>query len=171
MASRVEGGEGDDSIVGHVDDPEYAAKGAQYDTIEGGAGDDRIAGSGLLGGGDGDDVLTGFGTSTWFAWESSKSPGSGFSTLLGGAGDDTLTGVADVMEGGPGRDEVLLPGTSGDYVVQSWDAGARILTVLDAEHHDPGRDPFERPEYDYSFHARDVEVVRFEGGGPDLVLA
>lgn len=171
MASRVEGGDGDDSIVGHVDDPQYAAKGAQYDTIEGGAGDDRVAGSGELRGGDGDDVLTGFGTSTWFAWESSKSPGSGFSTLQGGAGDDTLTGVAGVMDGGPGRDEVWLPGASGDYVVRSWNAEARILTVLDAEHHDPGRDPSYPPEYDHSFYASDVEVVRFEGGGPALVLA
>lgn len=164
--SFVQGGQGDDSIVGNVENPEYRYYELTYDSIEGGAGDDRLSGSGYLLGGDGDDVLTGFGTSSGFFLDDGKTPNSGYSRLYGGAGDDTLAGVADLMVGGGGRDVLLLPGRAEDYVVLRWDIAAKALTFLDAAYRDSPRE-----RYDHSFDVGGVEVIRFQGGGAELLVA
>ena len=169
MAGAVRGGEGDDTITGNTERPYYTIRNEWFDSVDGGEGDDRIAGSGVLDGGEGDDALTGYGTSSWFYFNGSKTPGSGFSTLRGGEGDDTLAGVAALMDGGEGRDEASIPGRPEDYVITRWTTTAGAATFMDRDY--LGLESLTWAEdYTNSFFVVDVEVVRFEGGGPELVL-
>ncbi len=98
----VNGGAGDDRLVGDARD----------DTIVAGAGNDTLAGEGgadVLEGGTGDDVLdSGSGADR-------LSGGQGNDTLRGGTGGDTLLGHegVDQIRGGAGND-TLWGGTGGD---------------------------------------------------------
>jgi Ca2+-binding RTX toxin-like protein len=102
--SRLDGGGGDDRLVGRGGNNE----------LFGGAGDDKLiarSGADLLDGGDGDDKLRGGSGKDLLlggAGNDKLSGGSGEDLLRGGAGDDKLRGGAgdDILEGGPGDDRL-----------------------------------------------------------------
>lgn len=93
---RYYGGAGNDVFT--------SASGADHgtDMIFGGAGNDTIGGSGLLGGGADDDVITGS------AGADSLFGAGGNDTLSGGDGNDLIGGATgeDVIDGGSGADQI-----------------------------------------------------------------
>ncbi|WP_404374597.1 peroxidase family protein [Vreelandella aquamarina] len=104
-ATRLEGTEGDDILIGLAGNDNLLAGGGD-DLVYGGAGNDRLIGADgndTLDGGDGDDFLNG---------------GDGDDTLLGGAGADDLRGGLgdDALEGGDGDD--LLFGLAGNDTLE-----------------------------------------------------
>ena len=102
--TRIDGGDGDDTVL---------AGGDGNDTVSGGAGDDTLdgdAGNDTLFGGAGDDTLFGLeGNDDMFGEAGSDElfGGEGNDLLSGGADDDELEGEegADPIEGGGGNDQ------------------------------------------------------------------
>ena len=93
VQSVIAGGDGDDFLVGSVDN-DIIEGGAGNDTLNGGAGNDLLIGGAdndIIDGGAGNDTLKG---------------GAGNDLLIGGAGDDILIGGAgnDTLTGGTGSD-------------------------------------------------------------------
>ena len=125
---RLEGGDGDDMLVGTpFDDVIAGGAGGDMlygrqgrDVLSGGDGDDRIlggAGGDVVHGDDGDDrIFAGAGDDIVFGGDGDDLlfGGDGDDLLFGGNGDDTLRGGAgnDVLVGGPGTD--LLHGGAGN---------------------------------------------------------
>ncbi|WP_336270584.1 peroxidase family protein [Vreelandella arctica] len=112
-ATRLNGTEGDDILIGLAGDDNLLAGGGD-DLVFGGAGNDRLIGGDgddTLYGGEGDDFLNG---------------GAGDDTLLGGAGADDLRGGAgdDFLDGGEGDD--ILFGHAGDDILEGG-AGNDVL--------------------------------------------
>ena len=83
-------------------------------TIEGDAGDDFISADAILIGGAGDDFLQG---------------GAGDDLFFGGAGEDTIVGGAgnDTIDGGADFDTILIEGTSGDDIIDVFQANPTTL--------------------------------------------
>ncbi len=110
MAGTVDGGTGNDKIIGAEGD----------DTLSGGDGNDRVYG------GDGNDTLkggSGIDTLNGDAGDDKIYGGSGLDILRGGDGNDTMYGEsdADALYGGKGNDRIdggtgsdLIYGDSGD---------------------------------------------------------
>ena len=101
----VDGGAGDDLLVGADMDRTPPRYGAGPEHLVGGAGDDVLLGRGgsdRLEGGDGDDTLDGG------DGNDGLTPGKGADRVSGGAGDDVAgmggDGVPDVFDGGDGHD-------------------------------------------------------------------
>lgn len=100
-ALRIEGGDGDDTLIGGAGD-EVLIGGDGGDYIEGGGGDDT------LNGGEGRDVLYGLdGDDTLMGW-------GGRDYLDGGRGDDRLDGGDDIDQVFGGRGDDSLRGGDGD---------------------------------------------------------
>ncbi len=122
MRLRMEGGDGQDSIIGTQGDDTLAGD-AGIDRIKGGLGNDLIlggvgidslngdAGNDTLIGGDGSDTLVGDGADTLFgdAGNDSLSGDQGADILSGGDGDDTANGGDgnDTITGDLGNDSLL----------------------------------------------------------------
>ncbi|WP_162935007.1 retention module-containing protein [Pseudomonas cavernae] len=88
------GGSGNDTLIGHIANPNYLDGGAGADTLIGGDSDD------ILLGGTGDDVLDGGAGQDVFKWQAGDSGQdvvSGF-TLAAGADKDVLN-LADLLQG------------------------------------------------------------------------
>ena len=112
--SEVDGGNGNDTIIGTPGDDELSG-GSGDDNITGGVGHDTINGgdgADLLKGSAGNDVIVGG------PGNDSIDGGDGEDTLLGGDGDDSIIGGAsddsiyggngnDDLRGGAGRDEIF----------------------------------------------------------------
>ena len=94
MRLDVRTGAGNDRV--RFTRPSSAPGGILAPRVAGGTGDDRITADGLIEGGEGNDILRAF---------SSTTPAA----LLGGPGDDVLIGGrgSDVLMGGPGRDRLI----------------------------------------------------------------
>jgi Ca2+-binding RTX toxin-like protein len=133
VASRVDGGPGDDLLGGSATLPDELSggdgddqlTGRDDDTLHGDAGNDQLFGYGqrvTMIGDDGDDRLSVTGSGA-------LSGGSGDDDLAGGSGDDTLDGDAgdDNVVGGNGND--TLRGGRGDDDLN----GGRGDDVLDGE--------------------------------------
>lgn len=110
----IEGGEGNDTLVGSGDADEMLG-GADNDQLKGGNGDDTIDGgenNDSLSGGAGEDILTG-GTGS-----DRLNGGRGADALSGNGGNDRLSGGSDddALNGGGGKDQLL--GGSGDDTLQ-----------------------------------------------------
>ena len=84
---------------------------AAGDALNGSIGDDNLQGLA------GNDTLSG---------------GNGNDTLLGGADDDEITGSFgdDFMEGGTGADSFVFGLGEGDDVIQDFDVGTDVLTLI-----------------------------------------
>jgi hypothetical protein len=111
---RVEGGAGDDVLVGNAAD-NWIAGGEGDDLIVGGAGDDTLigqAGDDTVTGGDGVDYLEGG------AGDDLLDAGAGRDVVYGLGGDDTLLGGADqdYLDGGLG-DDMVQGGAGNDAVI------------------------------------------------------
>ena len=133
----VEGGSGDDRIVG----------GADRDTLYGGPGADRVEGGGgsnWLRGNGGDDVVIGgsdFDTLYGDGGEDEIQGGGEFDYIYGGGGDDEINGGAggDTITAGKGADHIV--GGAGDDEIRggkgadSFDAGPGddLLRARDGE--------------------------------------
>ncbi|HRL94762.1 MAG TPA: calcium-binding protein [Pseudomonas sp.] len=111
---QLHGGEGNDTLTG----------GGGADNLFGEIGDDQLTGSGLLDGGDGNDILN----------------GEGADTLSGGAGDDSLIAYSDAwdqlsntLQGGAGND--TLYGSFGEdtYLFNLGDGKDLIIERRDGE--------------------------------------
>jgi Ca2+-binding RTX toxin-like protein len=105
MALRIDGGSGNDTIVGGKGNDKLSG-GSGHDFLDGGAGNDRLSGgtgNDFLVGGSGNDSLDG---------------GKGHDVLLGDKGNDVLLGRSgdDVLMGGQGRDR-LYGGRGNDYLI------------------------------------------------------
>ena len=105
--ASIEGGEGDNRIVGSASGGSATGDG---DVINGNGGNDTLIGSGGR-------LVTG-GT-------------SGNDTLSGGTGDDAITGGIgnDVIDGGSGVDTAFYRGGIDDYILTSWADGS--LSIQD----------------------------------------
>ncbi len=134
----VDGGAGNDDLVGTSED------GAEE--LRGGGGDDRVVGGGggdTVDGGDGDDRVAG---------------GTGADTVLGGAGTDKLTGDdgkamdGDLIDGGPGIDTV-----ESDWHPLDHEGHGPVTVTLGAADDDGHAD--ERDD------VRNVEVLSVAAGG------
>ena len=146
----VNAGEGNDRVVMAGLPAPLAA------TVNGGFGDDFIDGTLVPGavlilyGNEGNDVLKG---------------GAAGDTINGGDGDDTMVGGGgnNTFDGGAGFDTILIPGTSGDDVidVNQTAAGALVNTVNGNTQTDA---------LVLSAGVRTVESARIEAGdGDDLI--
>lgn len=111
---QLHGGEGNDTLTG----------GGGAENLFGEIGDDQLTGSGLLDGGDGNDILN----------------GEGADTLSGGAGDDSLIAYSDAwdqlsntLQGGAGND--TLYGSFGEdtYLFNLGDGKDLIIERRDGE--------------------------------------
>ena len=94
--------------LGDGDDTADVRLSGQLSTVEGGPGADAlVAATGLLGGGEGDDVLT-------IRRDGSLRGGPGADRLTGGPGPDTVDGGpgTDVLDGGAGSDLLSYAGRS-----------------------------------------------------------
>ena len=105
QSAQVDLREGHFSNVGGLTDNVVIAYGTVIENLLSGAGADTLIGNAannLIDGGAGNDLIYGEG---------------GNDTLRGGAGDDVIDGGSgtNVIDGGAGQDELLLPGTIGDY--------------------------------------------------------
>ena len=119
----VEGGDGDDTIVG----------GGQADRLDGGAGDDHVSGGGgvdTVRGGRGDDVVDG---------------GAGSDDVRGGRGDDLAiwrgaenAGSRDFYSGGHGNDTLRLDLTAAQYASQAVQAEIAAYRAFLADGPHPG---------------------------------
>jgi serralysin len=117
-AAFIDGGDGDDLIIGEYREPNTSAvvAGAGNHTIYGGAGDDRIiggdgneliyggSGNNTLEGGNGNDLLDVSASSG----SNSLHGGTGNNTIVGGSGvDDIYSGTGSaVVDGGAGNDTI-----------------------------------------------------------------
>lgn len=140
--SYLDGGAGDDSLIGgagddrlfgggHDDRPDDAAPVTDNDYLEGGDGNDRLyggRGADMLMGGDGDDILNHYG----HAMEDSGAERHSF--------DWHLDGDRDVLDGGAGRDTLIMDrydvatGGSGDdtfWVYSDPEAGENFAEITD----------------------------------------
>jgi Ca2+-binding RTX toxin-like protein len=144
-SDTIVGTEGDDTLIGTDQAEAIEGRGGNdwiegrggNDTLDGGTGDDSVLGTGLLLGGDGNDILE----NDIFAPESS--------TLIGGAGNDTMFGSGE-FEGGDGDDllhaydeaALVLNGGEGNDTIWNYDlddtldGGAGSDTVLVFEQRD-----------------------------------
>ncbi len=114
----LDGGAGNDSVLGDGDDPYVGGN----DTLFGGIGDDRLEGWGgddTLYGGDGDDDMNGD-----FSFEF----GGGNDQLFGGAGNDSIDGGrgVDLMVGGTGNDTYYVD-DAGDVVQEAPAEGIDVV--------------------------------------------
>jgi Ca2+-binding RTX toxin-like protein len=109
--SRVDGGDGDDTIT---------TLGGQQTLVFGGAGNDVIHSYSETHGGDGNDTIV---LGLYYSG----------STATGDAGDDTITGsdAADLLSGGTGSD-TLTGGSGNDRFIYSSGDGADVITDLAA---------------------------------------
>lgn len=185
---RVEGGSGDDTVYGGLGD----------DTILGGAGNDTLhagAGNDTLVGNSGDDtfvVTDGFGNDTYKGDETLETNGdtldlSGVTTNLtvnltsanGEAGSindglgnaATFEEIETVILGG-GDDTIVLNNTTGDYVVEQFDAptpgpngtfiGNDVLNVTGLQ--DLGGDPVNVNDVTVTDDGNGNAVLNFPGG-------
>jgi len=136
---HLEGGEGNDTMVGDAFDFQTPFQGSGsglsggVDTLMGGNGDDILAGDAMsmvrstamggddrLFGGDGNDTLAGD------ALRDDNGRG-GNDRLFGEAGDDTLRGGSgnDILDGGEGMDTALFDGNIADFQI-----GGSVVTHL-----------------------------------------
>jgi Ca2+-binding RTX toxin-like protein len=92
------------------------------DIVDAGAGNDWVQRAGLVFGGDGDDVIEGWGLGSPFAVQAYGEAGN--DTLTGGSSNDILDGGAgnDVMQGGYG-DDVYWVDSATDQVIEASGAG------------------------------------------------
>jgi Ca2+-binding RTX toxin-like protein len=106
----VNGNDGDDSI-----NIANTVQAISVTTINGGLGNDSLSGwFNIANGGDGDDFIRG---------------ASNVQTINGGAGEDTMIGGdgADTFDGGAGFDTILIEGTSGNDVIDVFQAAPTTL--------------------------------------------
>ncbi len=134
---------------GALHPPSSAPGGILAPRVAGGTGDDRITADGLIEGGEGDDVLRAF---------SSTTPAA----LLGGPGDDLLIGGrgSDVLMGGSGRDRLVDRSAGNRFVGGPGRDLALIGTVVRASSASLDADGTEVPPSPVADVILGVEVVR-----------
>lgn len=147
MRLDIRTGAGDDRV--RFARPSTAPGGILAPRVAGGTGDDRITADGLIEGGEGDDVLRAF---------SSTTPAA----LLGGPGDDLLIGGrgSDVLMGGPGRDRLIDRSAGNRFVGGPGRDLALIGTVVRASSASLDADGTEVPPSPVADVILGVEVVR-----------
>lgn len=179
----IRGGEGDDTIIGSVENDFLLGYGGEDvlrggeggDQVEGGEGDDRLfgqVGSDTLHGQDGDDWLHG-------GHDDDELFGHmGDDTLLGGSGDDSLVGGQgeDMLAGGTGAD--ALHGYHGDDTLEGGRGadtlfggiGDDLLFGTGPEGSDDGQQDFlNGGAGDDTIHAGATDVIT-GGDGADQIL-
>ncbi len=143
----IRGGDGDDVIIGGAANDALSGENGN-DLIDGGAGNDLIRGQrgeDVLRGGAGDDILDG---------------GTEDDSIFGGAGNDVLIGSQgdDTLDGGDGTDIAQFTGNLADYRITKIDA--TTYRVVDTRSGRDGADV-----------VKNIEKLAFTGtGGVDITL-